>query len=181
MSAQRTIINWAPREFGRHGVCVGLINNKMVSYYKKKTKEELEDIVAKSETWSDVMRKLGYTANRGNSFLGLKKYIDKMGINYSHFKGRAHGRSINRKYLLSDIFCKDSKYVNMSKLKQYAIKYMNLGNKCCICGLSEWMGKPITLQLHHINGDNRDNRIENLQLLCPNCHSQTDSFCKKSN
>jgi 5-methylcytosine-specific restriction endonuclease McrA len=49
-------------------------------------------------------------------------------------------------------------------------------NRCEICGLSEWLGRPVSMALHHINGDGRDNRLENLQLLCPNCHSQTDNF-----
>lgn len=49
-------------------------------------------------------------------------------------------------------------------------------NCCERCGLSRWRGEPITMALHHINGDRLDNRLENLQLLCPNCHSQTDTF-----
>ena len=48
--------------------------------------------------------------------------------------------------------------------------------KCEICGISEWQGKELSLQLDHINGINNDNRIENLRLLCPNCHSQTETF-----
>ena len=44
------------------------------------------------------------------------------------------------------------------------------------CGLTSWRGKPLALALHHINGDRLDNRLENLALLCPNCHSQTDNF-----
>lgn len=52
--------------------------------------------------------------------------------------------------------------------------------KCEKCGISEWMGDKITLQLHHANGVHADNRLENLMILCPNCHSQTDSYCGKS-
>lgn len=51
-----------------------------------------------------------------------------------------------------------------------------LQQECAECGLKEWRGKPLSLALHHRNGNNRDNRIENLQMLCPNCHSQTPNF-----
>jgi DNA-binding CsgD family transcriptional regulator/5-methylcytosine-specific restriction endonuclease McrA len=51
---------------------------------------------------------------------------------------------------------------------------------CEACGISDWSGAPLSLQLHHINGDGRDNRIENLELLCPNCHSQTDTFAGRN-
>lgn len=54
-------------------------------------------------------------------------------------------------------------------------------NKCEICGITEWLGNPIVCQLHHIDGDNTNNTIENLQILCPNCHSQTDNYCGHSN
>ena len=48
--------------------------------------------------------------------------------------------------------------------------------RCEICGLTEWLGRPLSMALHHVNGDGRDNRLENLQFLCPDCHSQTDNF-----
>ena len=48
--------------------------------------------------------------------------------------------------------------------------------RCEQCGIAEWCGRPLSLALHHVNGDGRDNRLENLQLLCPNCHSQTENF-----
>jgi hypothetical protein len=54
------------------------------------------------------------------------------------------------------------------------------GHKCKCCGLSEWNNLPITLQAHHIDGDKTNNELENLSLLCPNCHSQTDNFCSKN-
>jgi hypothetical protein len=49
-------------------------------------------------------------------------------------------------------------------------------NRCEICGIAEWRGKPLSMQLHHVNGDGSDNRLENLQLLFGNCHSQTDNW-----
>jgi 5-methylcytosine-specific restriction endonuclease McrA len=53
-------------------------------------------------------------------------------------------------------------------------------NECEECGLTEWRGEPLSLALHHINGDGNDNRLENLSLLCPNCHSQTPNFGVKN-
>ena len=52
--------------------------------------------------------------------------------------------------------------------------------ECELCGLERWRGKPVSLALHHVNGDGEDNRLENLQILCPNCHSQTDTFGAKN-
>lgn len=49
-------------------------------------------------------------------------------------------------------------------------------NRCEACGITEWRGKPLNMELHHVNGDGSDNRLENLQLLCGNCHSQTDNW-----
>ena len=68
----------------------------------------------------------------------------------------------------------------MTKFKNRLIKANLIEYKCSCCGITEWNGKPLTLQLHHINGNNRDNRLENLTFLCPNCHSQTDNFSGKN-
>jgi 5-methylcytosine-specific restriction endonuclease McrA len=61
-------------------------------------------------------------------------------------------------------------------LKARLIKAGLKENRCEICGITRWMGKPVNMQLHHKNGDGTDNRLENLQFLCGNCHSQTDNY-----
>jgi 5-methylcytosine-specific restriction endonuclease McrA len=67
-------------------------------------------------------------------------------------------------------------YTKRSHLKQRLIEEGMLENRCAYCGLTEWRGRPLTMQLHHKNGVGKDNRIENLELLCANCHSQTDTY-----
>ncbi len=64
-------------------------------------------------------------------------------------------------------------------IKRRLLMAGKLANRCDICGLSEWLGKPISVQIDHINGVRDDHRIENLRMLCPNCHSQTETFAGK--
>jgi 5-methylcytosine-specific restriction endonuclease McrA len=61
-------------------------------------------------------------------------------------------------------------------LKGRLIKAGLLAEHCQSCGIVDWHDRPLALELHHVNGDGHDNRLENLSLLCPNCHSQTDSW-----
>jgi predicted RNA-binding Zn-ribbon protein involved in translation (DUF1610 family) len=71
-------------------------------------------------------------------------------------------------------------YYQTLKLKKRIIREKILEYKCDSCGISEWEDKPITLQLDHINGDSSDHTKSNLRLLCPNCHSQTDTWCGRN-
>ena len=151
----------------------------MECYYKRVSKEELKEIVETAKSLAEVMRRLGYTANRGNSFKGLKSYLNECEIDYSRFTKDNPDNFSHPVNELKDILVKDGEYTNMTRLKKRVIAANLLPHKCSICGISEWNGRELVLQLDHINGDNRDNRIENLRLLCPNCHSQTETFCKR--
>lgn len=78
-----------------------------------------------------------------------------------------------------NIFTENSSF-QRSKLKDKLIEFGLKENKCEICGNIQWLEQPIPLQIHHINGINNDNRVENLQILCPNCHALTDNYCGKN-
>lgn len=67
-----------------------------------------------------------------------------------------------------------------TNLKKRLLEAGLLENRCGICRLSEWQGKPLSIQIDHINGIRNDNRLENLRMLCPNCHSQTETFASRN-
>jgi 5-methylcytosine-specific restriction endonuclease McrA len=71
-------------------------------------------------------------------------------------------------------------YYQTLKLKKRLIKEGIKENKCDICGITEWNGKLISMQLDHINGDSHNHKLENLRMICPNCHSQTETYCGKN-
>ena len=134
---------------------------------------EFIELVNKCSNISDVLRELGYSTN-GNSwgYQIVKERMEKLNL---FFTKRNSMYQDNTALPLEKILIKDSEY-NRTKLKTRLVKEGLKEYKCECCGISEWNGKPLTLQLHHINGIHNDNRLSNLQLLCPNCHSQTENF-----
>lgn len=106
----------------------------------------------------------------------LNLYLDKMGIVYSGNQGCAgHKESPNYKTTIEYL---NSTYIKSSVLKEKLIKEGYKENKCESCGITSWLGKDIVLELHHKNGNHYDNDINNLQILCPNCHSIQESHKK---
>lgn len=151
----------------------------MAARYKEKTNEELKALVDESNTFGDLMKKLGYNTNRGGTVTLLRRYLKENNIDFSKFSKRNIHNFSHPKKKLEDVLVEDSDYTNLNSLKKRLLNEGLIEYKCEECGISEWKGKHLVLQLDHINGNNRDNRLENLRLLCPNCHSQTDTFSRK--
>ena len=144
----------------------------------KRSKEECEEIVKNSKSIADVCRAFGIKPKGGN-YKCVKHLLNEYNIDYSHFTGRA--RTYATSYVEASEYLNTDKKIKTSKLKNKLIKENIIENKCDICGLTSWLDKPIVLQLHHIDGNPNNNSLENLQLLCPNCHSQTDNYCGSAN
>jgi Zn finger protein HypA/HybF involved in hydrogenase expression len=137
--------------------------------------EEIKSFLLESSSFWQFCKKLGYTNKSGTTYDIVKKDLDNRGIKLPIF--RKGGKSTKKK-THSEIFCEFSTY-DRKDLKKRILKDDILKYECLKCSISEWMGNPISLQIDHINGVNNDNRIENLRFLCPNCHSQTDTWGNK--
>lgn len=141
--------------------------------------DEFRIIVKNSCSFSDCLRAVGLGTNGGSSSDILKRRIRELNCSIEHFS-RGTDRGVHQTYSLSEILIKNSSYTNISSLKRRLLYEKLLDYQCDECGLKEWRGAPISLHLDHINGQNTDHRLENLRLLCPNCHSQTDTYAGKN-
>lgn len=91
-----------------------------------------------------------------------------------------HFNAYNKRHI-DDILVENSPHKDISSLKKRLLKEKLLTNVCYTCGLKPlWNNKFLVLHLDHKNGDNRDNRLNNLRMLCPNCHSQTNTYCGRN-
>ena len=144
----------------------------------KRTKEEFEEAAKQSHSIAEMCRTLGLKPCGGNYRL-MHNAIEKFALDTSHFTGQGWNTGLKFRPFeekpISEILVKGSTYQSF-KLKRRLLKEGLKQHICECCRLSEWQPSPIPLELHHLNGDNRDNRLENLQFLCPNCHALTESY-----
>ena len=143
------------------------------------TKEEFEQIVQQSHTIKEVISKLGYTTCNGRNSDTVKKRIEKYNIDISHFTSTVNPIKRNKE----NVFIENST-ASQATLRRWYIKGEYTPYVCSICGQEPvWQGKELTLILDHINGKNKDDRLENLRWVCPNCNQQLDTtgFTKMHN
>lgn len=133
---------------------------------------------------ADFYRRLGYKSSGTSSMMDL--YLKRIGLDKNELvlRGDSLTRRWNKpckeKYNIEDIFIENSP-ASKTMIKEYVKRHNLIRYACASCGnTGTWQDKPISLQLHHINGISTDQRLTNLQYLCPNCHAQTDTFTSKN-
>jgi hypothetical protein len=146
----------------------------------KYTKEYLTKIVNKCKCIWDVVENVGMSKQEGN-YRYISQYIKRYNISTIHFEDQRKGFSRQEKPL-SD-YLVDNKFLTLSgnKLKKKLFEAKLLENECCLCGQGEiWNGNKMSLILDHIDGDRKNNKIENLRIVCPNCNATLDTHCGKN-
>lgn len=142
--------------------------------------EVIKTAIEKSECKTDVLRNLNIKIKSGN-YQTLDRYLTKYKIDTSKLVyDNNRGNRFKIIHENDDVFCEHST-MSTKNIKRRIINQKLLEYKCSECSLvNMWNGKLLNLQLDHINGINNDNKLENLRFLCPNCHSQTETYCSRN-
>jgi|SRR5579859_1458746 len=144
------------------------------------TDNDLIEAVKISKSYAEVTRRL--EVNFPTVYYSkVSKRIKKLKLDISHFYKQkdilANARSKVKLLSNEEFFCVND--IDRSNIKHRIIKYNLIPYQCSECSINSWLNKELSLHLDHINGIPNDNHLNNLRFLCPNCHSQTDTYCGK--
>jgi 5-methylcytosine-specific restriction endonuclease McrA len=145
------------------------------------TIQQLTDAITQSTSIRQVLMLLNITPKGGN-YQTILRRIKKHNICTLHFTGQGHNKGKqfpNREIPLSS-YLDNIVAINSFRLKQKLLKANIFQHQCSNCKLINWLDNPIPLELDHIDGDNENNNLTNLHLLCPNCHAFTDTYRGKN-
>ena len=147
--------------------------------FNKYTKDELIEAVKVSKSIRQVLILLNVSPHGGN-YRVINNYIKKLNLDTSHFTGQLwnKGRTTGPKRPISDYL--SNKYsITSHKLRKRLISEGFFEHKCYHCNNSTWNNKLIPLELEHKDGNHHNNELDNLTLLCPNCHAQTSTYRRR--
>lgn len=143
------------------------------------TDEQFIEAVRTSETIKQALGKVGL-AGAGGNYNTFYRTLKRLELSIEHFNGgKGQQKGISAKSNLDDVLVENSNFSSTHHLKHRLYKEGLLKEECLICGIKNWQGIFLSFHMDHINGEHTDNRIENLRILCPNCHSQTSTFSGK--
>lgn len=146
------------------------------------TDAQLEDAVARSLSLAGALRLLGLRPG-GGQYVVIRSHIDRLGISTAHWRGqgwrKGATRPVRKARPLNEVLV-NGRDECTSRLKARLLRAGLFEPRCAMCGITSWLGAPAPLELDHRNGDRTDNRLENLQLLCPNCHALTPTYCGRN-
>jgi hypothetical protein len=150
----------------------------------KYDKETLETAVRTSQTYSEVLRKIGASITSGGVQLHVRQRIAILELDTSHFAKRGENIGNRHRGLCKAIPPKqvlikraEGKRERTERLRR-AMLAVGIPQMCAVCSIRSWQDKPLTLEIDHVDGDCLNNESDNVRFLCPNCHSQTSTYCK---
>lgn len=185
-NGRRTALRWqSPQGRGGSSPLVRTCDRKLSVRRSQYGHEDLERAAAASRSFAQLMSALGLRPG-GGSHSRLKRLVVELGIDVSHFLGQAHLRGCvppggPDKFRPAELLVVNrlkGRRERPERLRR-ALSETGVSSCCARCGISEWLGAKIALEVDHINGVATDNRADNLRLLCPNCHSQTETFGRR--
>jgi transposase-like protein len=151
------------------------LSKPTVTYHARRLGLPVDERCNRRYDWDEVQRYYdrGHSITDCQRHFGFARKTFADAVKRGAIASRSHGLPLET-YLIADLSH------HRGNLKRRLLREGLKDNRCERCGISEWRDAPLSLALHHINGDGRDNRLENLQFLCPNCHSQTENFAGRN-
>lgn len=151
-----------------------------IKKYDQFSEDELQKFCKESSSFRELAIKIGYYPNGGSTLKALKEMVAKYNLDVTHFTGQSHQKNLGKRRTSTEDYLTNKTVVTSYKLRNRLLEDGVFEYRCSCCGLTEWLGQPIPLELHHKDGNKSNNTLSNLELRCPNCHYFTDTYKTKN-
>lgn len=146
---------------------------------KRYSNQDFIDAVASSLSIRQVLQKLGLRPTGGN-YNSFRNKVKKLDLDTSHFKGKGWNKGCRLPKCTTEEYLSNKRPITSHKLRLRLIDEGYFSYQCTKCKRTTWNNLPIPLELEHIDGNPKNNSLNNLSILCPNCHAQTPTYRGKN-